>query len=61
MESEERISVGELAKAVQAMRNAQKKYFSLRTGQALSDARLAEQHVDRLLKDILDPSLFPRD
>lgn len=42
------------------MREAQRAYFSGRTGQLLADAQQAERYVDRLIERLneVQPSLF---
>lgn len=43
------MTVGEFANLVEKMRQAQKKYFSIRSQKSLEEAKALEQQVDALL------------
>lgn len=46
------MTLSQFADLVEAMRNAQKAYFSNRTSENLVKAKTAEQEVDKIIKTI---------
>ncbi|RYC69775.1 hypothetical protein [Spirosoma sordidisoli] len=54
MEAQQQLD--ELVRATRTMRQAQKKYFRSRTTTALSESKIAEAAVDRLLQQHPEPA-----
>ena len=54
------ITVNELATAVVKMRTAPKDYFRSKTNRHLSEAKVAEAEVDRLLNELAPTTLAVR-
>jgi hypothetical protein len=51
------MEIKELALKVQAVRDAQKKYFRERTQSSLQHSKVLEKEIDDIIADIIDPSV----
>lgn len=56
--NEAREPLAQLLDAVSEMRHAQREYFRTRSQAALAASKAAESHVDRLVRELSEPSLF---
>jgi len=57
--NEARDPLAQLLDAVSEMRHAQREYFRTRSQAALQASKAAESNVDRLVRELSEPSLFP--
>lgn len=56
--NEAREPLAQLLDAVSEMRHAQREYFRTRSQAALATSKAAESRVDRLVRELSEPSLF---